>query len=90
MDTIFKKGNSQLYIKLIIKYVTEGMIVALCAYYIPPLFKNSLRKPQINEIFAIGLTASLTMFILDTFASQVGQGARLGVGFGIGNNLVSR
>ena len=89
MNTIVQQQNvndSKLYIKPVLKYVLYGMIVAMCAYYIPPLFKNSLRKPTINEIYAIGLTASLTMFLLDTFADKVGQGAR--IGSGVANNLI--
>ncbi|NBP01490.1 MAG: hypothetical protein EBU90_15390 [Proteobacteria bacterium] len=81
--------NTNVFIKLILKYVLEGAIIAVCAYYIPVFFKNSLRKPTLNEIFSIALTASLTMLLLDSFADKVATGARIGAGFGIGNNLVN-
>ena len=80
--------NSTLYVKLILKYVLEGLIIAVCAYYIPVFFKNSLRKPTLNEIFSIALTASMTMLLLDSFADKVGAGARIGAGFGIGQRFI--
>jgi len=81
--------NTSSFVKLILKYVLEGVIIAVCAYYIPVFFKNSLRKPTLNEIFSIALTASLTMLLLDLFAEKVGTGARIGAGFGIGNRFVN-
>lgn len=83
------KYNSVLIVKLILKYIVEGVIIAVCAYYIPVFFKNSLRKPTLSEMFSIALTASMTMLLLDLFAEKVGAGARIGAGFGIGNNLVN-
>jgi hypothetical protein len=53
------------------------------------MYKTSLRTPTFNEIFSIGLTASLTMVVLDFFSNQTAIGARLGVGLGIGNKLVN-
>jgi hypothetical protein len=84
-----ESNQTNLFVKLILKYVTEGIVIASCAYYVPIFFKNSLRKPTINEVFSIALTASFTMFLLDIFAERVGQGARIGAGFGLGRNLVS-
>ena len=80
--------NSTLFVKLILKYVLKGAIIAVCAYYIPVFFKNSLRKPTLNEIFSIALTASMTMLLLDLFAGKVGAAARIGAGFGIGQKLI--
>ena len=77
------------FIRLILKYALEGLIIAVAAYYIPLLYKTSLRKPTFNEIFSIGLTASITMIILDLFSRRTGLGLRLGAGLGIGKNLVS-
>jgi hypothetical protein len=78
----------QTVIRLILKYVIEGLIITITAYYIPIMYKTSLRKPTFNEIFSIGLTASLTMLLLDIFANNIGVGVRLGAGLGIGQKLV--
>ena len=80
-----KKEN---LVKVALKYLIEGFIVAIAAYYIPAYFKTTLRKPTTNEVFAIALTASLTMFLLDTFSKDTAMGARLGTGFGIGSKLL--
>jgi len=69
-------------IKRIIKYLVEGLMVAVAAYAIP---KRSL---NIEEIIFIGLTAAATFSILDTYIPSMGATARSGAGFGIGANLV--
>jgi ABC-type Co2+ transport system permease subunit len=69
-------------IKRIIKYLVEGLMVAIAAYAIP---KRSL---NIEEIVFIALTAAATFSILDTYIPTMGVGARTGAGFGIGANLV--
>lgn len=76
------------FIRVILKYALEGLIIAIAAYYIPLMYKTSLRKPTFNEIFSIGLTASLTMVILDAFSKSTAFGVRLGAGLGIGKNLI--
>ncbi len=73
---------SKLTINNIIKYIIEGLAVAIAAYFIPR------RKTHIQEIIIIGLMASLTFIILDIFAEDIGKGTRLGAGFGIGTNLI--
>ena len=92
MDSTKVQDNTTMitkFIRLTLKYFIEGMVIAVCAYYIPLMFKSSLRKPTFNEIFSIGLTASLTMLILDSFSETTSMGLRLGAGFGIGKNLIS-
>lgn len=93
MDSENDKQNKNItltnFIRLILRYVLLGIIIAITAYYIPLLYKTSLRKPTFNEIFSIGLTASLTMIILDFFSKQTAIGARLGVGLGIGKTLIN-
>jgi ABC-type Co2+ transport system permease subunit len=69
-------------IKRIIKYLVEGLMVAIAAFAIP---KRSL---NIEEIVLIGLTAAATFSILDTYIPSMGVNARSGAGFGIGANLV--
>jgi ABC-type Co2+ transport system permease subunit len=68
--------------KRIIKYLVEGLMVAIAAYAIP---KRSL---NIEEIILIALTAAATFSILDTYIPSMGVSARSGAGFGIGANLV--
>ena len=61
-----------------IKYLVEGLAVAVAAYYIPR------RKMNLQEVAVIGLTAAASLAILDLLAPTVGSGA----GFGIGASLV--
>ena len=65
-----------------VKYLVEGVMVAIAAYAIP---KRSL---NLEEIMLIALTAAATFSILDTYVPSMGATARSGAGFGIGANLV--
>lgn len=69
-------------VKRIIKYIVEGLMVAIAAYAIPK------RSMNIEEIGLIALTAAATFSILDTYVPSIGVSARSGAGFGIGANLV--
>ena len=69
-------------VKRAIKYLVEGLMVALAAYAIP---KKSL---QLDEVCLIALTAAATFSILDTYVPSMAVSARSGAGFGIGANLV--
>ena len=69
-------------VRRIIKYLVEGLMVAIAAYAIP---KRSL---NIEEIVLIALTAAATFSILDTYVPIMGVNARTGAGFGIGASLV--
>ena len=68
-------------VKRAIKYLVEGLIVALAAYAIP---KKSL---NFEEITVIALTAAATFSLLDVFIPAVGQSSRSGLGFSIGTGL---
>jgi len=70
------------FVKRVIKYLVEGLMVAIAAFAIP---KRSL---NIEEIGLIALTAAATFSILDTYIPSMGMNARSGAGFGIGANLV--
>ena len=65
-----------------IKYLVEGLMVAIAAYALP---KKSL---NFEEIALIALTAAATFSILDTYVPSMAVSARSGAGFGIGANLV--
>ena len=69
-------------IKRIIKYLVEGLMVAIATYAIP---KHSLK---VEEVIIIALTAAATFAVLDVFVPAMGSSARGGAGFGIGANLV--
>lgn len=69
-------------LKRAIKYIVEGLMVALAAFAIP---KKNL---QLDEISLIALTAAATFSILDTYLPSMGVNARSGAGLGIGANLV--
>jgi ABC-type Co2+ transport system permease subunit len=68
-------------IKRAIKYIVEGIIVALAAYAIP---KKSL---NVEEVIIIALTAAATFSVLDVFIPSMGSGARGGASFAIGTGL---
>jgi ABC-type Co2+ transport system permease subunit len=68
-------------IKRIIKYLIEGLMVAIAAFAIP---KRSL---NLEEIALLALTAAATFAILDTYIPSMGASARSGAGLGIGLNL---
>lgn len=68
--------------ELYIKYLLEGIAVAVAAYFIPR------KKVEISEIIFIALSAAATFAVLDIFAPKVGDSARKGAGFGIGANTV--
>ena len=61
-------------VKRAIKYLIEGLVVALAAFAIP--------KKQLNveEIIIIALTAAATFSILDVFIPTMGSSARGGAG----------
>ena len=70
-------------VKRAIKYLVEGLMVAIVAFVIP-------QKPlKMDEIAIIALMAAATFSILDTFVPTMGVSARSGAGFGIGAMLVS-
>jgi hypothetical protein len=69
-------------VKRIIKYLVEGLMVAIAAFAIP---KRSL---NFEEIAMIALTAAATFSILDTYVPSMGVSARSGAGLGVGLNLV--
>lgn len=69
-------------VKKAIKYLIEGLVVAIVAILVP---RKSL---SIEEIVVICLVATATFAILDVFIPSMGQSARQGAGLGIGFNLV--
>ena len=68
--------------KRFIKYIIEGLCVALVAYAIPS------RTLKLDEIALISLVAAATFAILDVYVPSLAVSARTGAGFGIGANLV--
>ena len=69
-------------LRRVLKYIIEGIMVALAAFAIPN------RRLNMSEIMMIALTAAATFSILDTYVPSLAIGARNGAGFGIGANLV--
>lgn len=66
----------------ILKYMLEGLGIAFAAKYL--LGKAS----TLRELLLITVSITLTFIVLDLFAPGVATGARQGVGFGTGLNLV--
>lgn len=82
LDAINQIVNVRELITRMVKYVFEGVMVAIAAYSIP---KKSL---NLDEVCIIALTAAVTFSILDSFLPSMASSARSGAGFGIGANLV--
>jgi hypothetical protein len=66
----------------LVKYLLEGLAVAIAAFVLPG------KRLNYSEVGMIALVATATFAILDIYAPSVGSSARTGVGFGIGANLV--
>ena len=81
LDSLLLPNFPPLTLRNLIKYLVEGMAVAVAAYYIG-------RKTSINETLVIGLTAAVTFLTLDLLAPSLGEHARHGAGFGIGQAQV--
>ena len=79
MSNMFDFGE---LVKRAIKYIVEGIMVAIAAYSIPK------HKLNLEEVVIIGLTAAATFSVLDVFIPSMASSARGGAGFGIGANLV--
>lgn len=70
------------FVKRLLKYLVEGIVVAIAAYTIPQ------KKLNLQDIAVIGLSAAATFALLDLFAPTISYAARQGAGFGVGANLV--
>jgi hypothetical protein len=66
----------------VIKYLIEGLFVALAAVFVPK------RTLPWEEILTLGVVAAAVFAILDVVSPSIGFTARQGAGFGIGANLV--
>jgi len=66
----------------VIKYLVEGLFVALAALFIPK------KQLVVEDIIALGIVAAAVFAILDVVSPSIGSSARGGAGFGIGANLV--
>jgi ABC-type Co2+ transport system permease subunit len=65
----------------IVKYLLEGVAVAVVAFYVTG------KQTNLQDVALIGLSAAVSFLVLDMFAPAVGAGSRQGAGFGIGYNL---
>ena len=70
------------FVKLAIKYLLEGFVVAIVALLVP---RKAL---QVEEITVIALSAAAAFAILDIFIPSMGSSMRQGAGMGLGFNLV--
>lgn len=64
-----------------LKYLFEGLAVALAAYYVVG------KRTRMDEIAMIAITASASYAILDLYTPSVATGARFGTGFMTGAGL---
>lgn len=83
-QTVFETIWSRLTINNFVKYLIQGIAVALAAYVIPN------RRTNYREVLIIAVVAALTFFTLDIFTDDVSKGAKFGAGLGIGLSLVTQ
>lgn len=69
-------------VKRVVKYLLEGVAVAIAARYIPT------EKMDMNEVMLIAFTAASVFAILDMYAPSVSVAARQGAGFALGANTL--
>jgi len=67
--------------KRAIKYIVEGIVVAIAAYVIPK------QRLNVEEVVVVALVAASTFAVLDTFIPSMGATTRQGAGFAIGTGL---
>lgn len=72
-------------VKNVLRYILEAFAIIIATYVIPHKQKIDPKKLSILALFT-----AVILFILDVFASAVGEGTRIGAGLGIGYNLVTR
>ena len=75
-------SNFSEFLKRAIKYIVEGIMVAIAAFAIPK------QKLNVEEIVIIALTAAATFSILDVFIPAMGTSTRQGAGFTLGTSLL--
>ena len=63
----------------IVKYLIEGLVVAVVAYL--------LEKLKMEEVLLLSLTAASIFALLDVLAPSISSTVRGGVGYGIGFQL---
>jgi len=69
--------------KRVVKYVLEGLVVAIAACVLP---KDKFR---FEDVLALALVAASTFAIIDTMMPSLSYPLNMGVGFGLGANLVN-
>ncbi len=80
MTADFEVDVRELLVRLV-KYIFEGIVVAVAAFLIPG------RKMAAREVVTIGVIAAATFSLLDLFAPSIGSSVRTGTGFAIGSTL---
>lgn len=78
--------NPREIVAKLLKYILEGLAVAIAAFWIPQFTGGA--KMANEAVLTLAITASCMLAVLDVFAPSIGKSFRLGSGFGIGSNLV--
>ena len=68
-------------LRRMVKYLVEGLVVALAALVIP---KKSL---NMEEVIAIGVTAAAVFSLLDVYSPSISAAARTGAGLAVGGGV---
>jgi hypothetical protein len=83
-QTVFETILNKITVNNFVKYLIQGIAVAIAAYVIPN------RRVNYREVFVIATLAALTFFTLDIFTDDISKGAKFGAGLGIGLNLIAK
>lgn len=73
----------QEFLRNFFKYLIEGVGVAVAAFLI------SGQRYGLQEVGLIGLSAAVTLMLLDTYAPGVAAGARQGTGYSLGLQMTN-
>ena len=83
MDSLPISLDTRTLCKMVVKYITLGLVIAIVSLVLPK------QKLDLEAVIALALVAAATFAILDLFAPTLADPARFGLGAGIGWQLVN-
>lgn len=79
----YSNASGKEWLKRVLKYVLEGLVVAIAAKFIPSRGSNWYGL-QSWEVVGIAIVAAVTFAILDIASPSIGMAARQGAGLALG------
>ena len=79
--------NIFIIMHILIKYLIQGIVIALLLYNIPRIYNKSIQQPSFINMLLISITCGISLLLLDIYSS-FGEYAKFGIGVSIGMNLI--